>query len=113
MLVSIKKRHSVRHLKLPCEYLICKLSYTKVRAAKDHGKNYVKVRMYLVCHLLHDRLPKKIMCFDSLCFFPIIQATFSMAINTSVRSKGAAPTERQVHIKSNRSILAFFKMDRY
>ena len=31
------------------------LTDTKVRTAKDHGENYMKVRPPLVCHLFHNR----------------------------------------------------------
>ena len=39
------------YLKLTCEYELYISSNTKVSAAKDHGKNYMKVRPPLVRHL--------------------------------------------------------------
>ena len=39
------------YLKLICEYELQILPNTKVNAAKDHGKNYMKIRAPLVRHL--------------------------------------------------------------
>ena len=39
-----------------CEYELHSLPSKKVSGAKDHGKNYIKVRPPLVSHLLHNRL---------------------------------------------------------
>ena len=46
------------YLKLICEYELYSLPNKKVSAAKDHGKNYIKVRPppLPVRHLLHNRL---------------------------------------------------------
>ena len=49
--------HALRsYLKLICEYELHSLPNTKVNAAKDHGKNYMKIRPPLVRHLLRNRL---------------------------------------------------------
>ena len=44
------------YLKLICEYELHSLPNRKVSGAKDHGKNYIKVRLSLVRHLLRKRL---------------------------------------------------------
>ena len=44
------------YLKLFCEYELHSLPNKKVSGAKDHGKNYIKVRPPLVRHLLCNRL---------------------------------------------------------
>ena len=44
------------HLDLSCEYEPYTLSNTNVGTAKDHGKNYTKVRSLPVRHLLRYRL---------------------------------------------------------
>ena len=46
------------YLKLTCEYELHSLSNKKVSGAKDHGKNYIKVRPPLVRHFLRNRLFK-------------------------------------------------------
>ena len=49
--------HALRsYLKLICEYELHSLPNKKVSGAEDHGKNYIKVRPPLVCHLLRNRL---------------------------------------------------------
>ena len=49
--------HALRsYLKLICEYEFHRLPNEKVSGAKDHGKNYIKVRPPLVRHLLRNRL---------------------------------------------------------
>ena len=49
--------HALRScLKLLCEYELHSLPNKKVSGAKDHGKNYIKVRPPLVHHLLRNRL---------------------------------------------------------
>ena len=49
--------HALRsYLKLTCEYEFHSLPNKKVSGAKDHGKNYIKVRPPLVRHLLHNGL---------------------------------------------------------
>ena len=48
--------HTLRsYLKLICEYELHSLPNEKGSGAKDHGKNYIKVRPPLVRHLLRDR----------------------------------------------------------
>ena len=42
--------------KLTCEYELHILPNRKVSTAKDHGKNYMKVRALMVRHLLRNRL---------------------------------------------------------
>ena len=44
------------YLKVVCEYKLHSLPTKKVSGAKDHGKNYIKVRPLLVRHLLRNRL---------------------------------------------------------
>ena len=44
------------YLRLICEYELHSLPNKKVSGAKDHGKNYIKVRPPLVSHLLRNRL---------------------------------------------------------
>ena len=44
------------YLKLICEYELHSLPNKKVSRAKDHGKNYIKVRPPLGRHLLRNRL---------------------------------------------------------
>ena len=44
------------YFKLICEYELHSLPSKKVSGAKDHGKNYIKVRPPLVRHLLRNRL---------------------------------------------------------
>ena len=44
------------YLKLACEYKLHILPNTEVSTAKDHGKNYMKVRPPMVRHLLRNRL---------------------------------------------------------
>ena len=52
--------HALRsYLKLICEYKLHSLPNRKVSGAKDHGKNYIKVRPPLVRHLLRNRLLQK------------------------------------------------------
>ena len=49
--------HALRsYLNPVCEYELHSLPSKKVSGAKDHGKNYIKVRLPLVSHLLHNRL---------------------------------------------------------
>ena len=49
--------HALRsYLKLVCEYELHNLPNKRVSGAKDHGKNYIKVRPPLVRHLLRYRL---------------------------------------------------------
>ena len=49
--------HALRiYLKLICEYELHSLPNKNVNRAKNHGKNYIKVRPALVCHLLRNRL---------------------------------------------------------
>ena len=49
--------HALRSdMKLICEYELHSLPNKKVTGAKDHGKNYIKVRSPLVRHLLRNRL---------------------------------------------------------
>ena len=49
--------HALRsYLKLICEYELHSAPDKKVSGAKDHGKNYIKVRPLLVRHLLRNRL---------------------------------------------------------
>ena len=49
--------HALRsYLKLFCEQELHDLPNTIVSGAKDHGKNYIKVRPPLVHHLLRDPL---------------------------------------------------------
>ena len=49
--------HALRsHFKLICEYELHSLPNKKVSGAKDHGKNYIKVRPPLVRHILRNRL---------------------------------------------------------
>ena len=51
--------HALRsYLKLICEYELYSLPNKKVSTAKDHGKNYIKVRPPLVLHFLRNRLLK-------------------------------------------------------
>ena len=51
--------HSLRsYLKVFCEYELHSLPNKKFSGAKDHGKNYIKVRSPLVRHLLRNRLLK-------------------------------------------------------
>ena len=45
-----------RYLKLICEYELDSLPNKKVSGAKDHDKNYIKVRPPLVRHLLRIRV---------------------------------------------------------
>ena len=46
------------YLKLICKYELHGLPNKKVSGAMDHGKHYIKVRLFLVCRLLHNRLLK-------------------------------------------------------
>ena len=49
--------HALRsYLKLICEYELHSLPNKKVSGAKNHGKNYIKVRPPLVRHLFRNRL---------------------------------------------------------
>ena len=49
--------HALRsYLILICEYKLHSLPNKKVSGAKDHSKNYIKVRPPLVRHLLRNRL---------------------------------------------------------
>ena len=49
--------HALRsYLKLICEYELHSLPNRNVNGAKDHGKNYTKVRPRLVHHLLRNRV---------------------------------------------------------
>ena len=49
--------HALRsYLKLICEYALHSLPNKEVSGAKDHSKNYIKVRPLLVRHLLLNRL---------------------------------------------------------
>ena len=54
---SILRVHALRsYLKLICEYELHSLPNKKVSGAKDHGKNYIKVRPPLIRHLIRNRL---------------------------------------------------------
>ena len=44
------------YFKLTCEYELHALTNTKVRSAKDHGKNYINVEQPLGRHLQRNRL---------------------------------------------------------
>ena len=44
------------YLKLICEYELHRLPNKKVSGAKDHGKNYIKIRPPLVSHVFCNRL---------------------------------------------------------
>ena len=60
--------HALRsYLKLICEYGLHSLPTTKISGAKDHGKNYIKVRPPLVRHLLRNRLYHIIIHIHSFC----------------------------------------------
>ena len=49
--------HTLRcYLKLNCEYELHSLANKKVSAAKDHSKNYIKVRPLLVHYILPHRI---------------------------------------------------------
>ena len=49
--------HALRsYLKLICEYELHSSPNKKVGGAKDHDKNYIKVRPPLMRHFLRDRL---------------------------------------------------------
>ena len=48
---KLDKQALRNYLKLTCEYELHILPNTKVSAAKDHGKNYMKVRQSVVRHL--------------------------------------------------------------
>ena len=49
--------HALRsYLKLFCEYELHSVPNKTVSGAKDHGKNYIKVKPHLVRHLLRNRL---------------------------------------------------------
>ena len=48
---KLNKQALRSYLKLTCEYEFHILPNTKVSAAKDHGKNYMKVRPRLVRHI--------------------------------------------------------------
>ena len=49
--------HALRsYLKLICQYELHSLPNKNVSGAKDHGKNYIKVRPLLVSHLLRNGL---------------------------------------------------------
>ena len=54
LILSIQALRS--YLRLICEYELHNLSNTKVNTAKDHGENCMKVRPYLLCHLLRNHL---------------------------------------------------------
>ena len=43
-------------MRLTCEYELDILSNTKGSLAKGHGENNMKLRPFLACHLLHNRL---------------------------------------------------------
>ena len=56
----ILRVHALRsYLKLICEYELYNLPNKKVGGAKDHGKNYITVRLPLARHLLRNRLLKR------------------------------------------------------
>ena len=44
------------YLRLTCEHELDIVSNTKVSLAKDHYENYMKLRLFLACHLLRNRL---------------------------------------------------------
>ena len=51
----ILRVHALRnYVKLICEYELHSLPNKKISGAKDHGKNYIKVRLSLVSHLLRN-----------------------------------------------------------
>ena len=57
--ILISAGHALRsYLKLICEYELHILSKKRVSVAKDHGKNYIKVRPHLVRYLLRNGLLK-------------------------------------------------------
>ena len=85
--------HALRsYLKLICEYELHTLPNKKVILAKDHGKNYIKVRPPLVRHLLRSRLllqnqnanwkfghqHKQTLCFNGLRWSVTTQYTITL-----------------------------------
>ena len=55
--VLISSEHALRsYLKLICEHELHSLPNKKVSGTKDYGKNYIRVRPPLVCHLLRNCL---------------------------------------------------------
>ena len=55
--------HALRsYLKQRCEYELHSLPNKKVSGAKNHGKNYIKVRSPLVRHLLCNRVLVVMIC---------------------------------------------------
>ena len=61
--------HALRsYLKLICEYELNSLPNKNFSRAKDHGKNYIKVRPPLVRHLLRNRLYESLI-FKDMTFY--------------------------------------------
>ena len=75
--------HALRsYLKLICEYELHSLPNKNVSGAKDHGKNYMKVRAPLVRHLLHNRVlnfyskPEKCIPYTEVTFNAMVLRSF-------------------------------------
>ena len=62
------------YLRLICEYELYMLLNEKVSAAKVHGKNYMRDRPPLICHLFPDGLSK-------VC--SLLEWSFIISIDTS------------------------------
>ena len=92
--------HALRsYLKLICEYDLHSVPNKKVSGAKDHGKNYIKVRPPLVRHLLRNRLFT--ICISVTPFQPqllryLVQRQEQLVLNRSARCSVALITDHSV-----------------
>ena len=91
--------HALRsYLKVTGEHELHSLPNKKVSSAKDHGKNYIKVRLPLVHHLLCNHLLIKLMLISLIFLFP------ESKILQSVKRFWRYPEQEFSFIKRNVSI---------
>ena len=73
------------YLKLICEYELHSLPNKKVSGGKVHGKNYIKVRLSLVHHLLRNRLLRNhyhgVKCFQKCLKAFVAESSLAIVFN--------------------------------
>ena len=83
--------HALRsYLKIICRYELHSLPNKKVSGAKDHGKNYIKVRPPLVRHLLRNRLLKHYSLWKecAACLQPLTVPSNAVSIDNYAKDGG-------------------------
>ena len=75
------------YLKLICEYELYSLPNKNVSSAKDHGKNFIKIRPPLVRHLLRNHLLSTVKIMLSIVFRTWFSTAWSIEFWTTVISQ--------------------------